>query len=185
MSRYLIKTENGYKEFLGVQKSKETDGLLITFDKCIIKCTKTHRIKKDGKFVQAKDLKVSDKIGEYTIISIQQVKDEFYDIFGVQGNTYTCNGLEHHNCNILVVDETAFLKTNIWNDFIDAMSPSQSALAWKKNIFLSTANGTNHFKDMFENAKKPKVYYDLPMDTEIQLDDGKVISLEEFYNSQF
>lgn len=51
-----------------------------------------------------------------------------------------------------VIDETAFIRSTKWNEFIDAFLPSQSALAWKKNIILSTPKGMNHFYDMVKGA---------------------------------
>lgn len=54
---------------------------------------------------------------------------------------------------ILVVDECAFIKPTVWEEFSDSIFPSQSGLAWKKNIILSTANGMNHFYDMVKGAR--------------------------------
>lgn len=55
---------------------------------------------------------------------------------------------------ILVVDETAFIKSTVWDEFADSIFPSQSGLAWKKNIMLSTANGMNHFYQMVKGARE-------------------------------
>lgn len=54
---------------------------------------------------------------------------------------------------ILVVDEAAFIRPSIWEEFSDSIFPSQSGLAWKKNIILSTANGMNHFYQMVKGAR--------------------------------
>ena len=54
---------------------------------------------------------------------------------------------------ILVVDECAFIKSTVWDEFADSIFPSQSGLAWKKNIILSTANGMNHFYQMVKGAR--------------------------------
>lgn len=53
----------------------------------------------------------------------------------------------------LTIDECAFIKTQAWEEFADSVFPSQSALAWKKNIIISTANGLNHFYEAVEKAK--------------------------------
>lgn len=55
---------------------------------------------------------------------------------------------------ILVVDECAFIRSTIWDEFADSIFPSQSGLAWKKNIILSTANGMNHFYQMIKGARE-------------------------------
>ena len=54
------------------------------------------------------------------------------------------------------MDEAAYIPTTKWMDFVDGVLPSQSSLAWKKTIFLSTPNGMNHFYDIVEGAKKHK-----------------------------
>lgn len=54
---------------------------------------------------------------------------------------------------LLIVDECGFISPNNWDAFADSIFPSQSALAWKKNIILSTANGLNHFYDIVEGAR--------------------------------
>ena len=183
-SRYLIKTESGYKEFTGLQKVKK-NGLAIIFDNCYLICTCDHQIKVGNDFIRADSLKIHDKINNHEIIDIYKCISTFYDVIGVQGNTYSSTGFEHHNCNVIVVDETAFVKTTLWNDFVDSIAPTQSALSWKKNIYLSTANGMNHFKDMCEQAQKPKIYRDLPDDTQIELDDGSLVFLSDYYKDHY
>lgn len=54
---------------------------------------------------------------------------------------------------ILVCDEAAFIRPTVWDEFADSIFPSQSGLAWKKNIILSTANGMNHFYQMVMGAR--------------------------------
>ena len=58
-----------------------------------------------------------------------------------------------YTVNCLVCDEAAFVKTSVWEEFADSIFPSQSALAWKKNIIISTAKGLNHFYDIAQRAK--------------------------------
>ena len=59
--------------------------------------------------------------------------------------------------HVAVMDETAFIRSTIWEEFIDAFLPSQAALSWKKNIILSTPKGMNHFYEMVNGASP---YYD-------------------------
>lgn len=54
---------------------------------------------------------------------------------------------------ILVVDECAFIRSSVWDEFADSIFPSQSGLSWKKNIILSTANGMNHYYQMVKAAR--------------------------------
>lgn len=182
--RYLIKTKNGFKKFDGIKKSDETSGLEISFsDQSVVRCTYTHRIEKDGKFVFSKDIKIGDVFGSKKVINIKKIfNHKFFDPVNVQdGNTYSFNGLEHHNCAVLVVDELAFIDSKNWEAMADSVLPSQSALAWKKNIFISTANGMNHFYDIVNGARTHKKLRDLDGSEEIQLNNGKIVSLAEFY----
>lgn len=59
--------------------------------------------------------------------------------------------------NVVVVDETAYVAATKWESFVDSVLPSQSSLAWKKTIFISTPNGLNHFYSMVKDSKKRKV----------------------------
>lgn len=106
-NRYLIKTQNGFQKFLGVKKSDEHNGLRIVFDDgSEIKCTLTHRIQASDGFVFAKNIKVQDVISGKTVKSIEPFYGDFFDPVEVEnGNTYTCNEIEHHNCSIICVDE--------------------------------------------------------------------------------
>lgn len=54
--------------------------------------------------------------------------------------------------HVAVMDETAFVRPSVWEEFIDAFLPSQAALAWKKNIILSTPKGMNHFFELVKGA---------------------------------
>lgn len=54
--------------------------------------------------------------------------------------------------HVAVMDETAFIRPSVWEEFIDAFLPSQAALAWKKNIILSTPKGMNHFFELVKGA---------------------------------
>lgn len=54
--------------------------------------------------------------------------------------------------HVAVIDECAFVRPSIWQEFIDAFLPSQAALSWKKNIILSTPKGMNHFYSLVKGA---------------------------------
>ena len=59
--------------------------------------------------------------------------------------------------NVVVVDEAAYVAATKWESFVDSVLPSQSSLAWKKTIVISTPNGLNHFYSMVKDSKKRKV----------------------------
>lgn len=153
-SRYLLETSSGYQEFLGVKRSLNK-GLIIKHVSGEIRCTNKHLIKCGDGFVLAEDLSVGDVIQDNLILSIEKSNEEeyYYDPVQVEGDsTYISEGIVHHNC--LVVDEAAFVKSTVWDEFSDSIFPSQSGLSWKKNIILSTANGMNHYYQMVQGAKK-------------------------------
>lgn len=155
-SRYEILTDNGFQPFLGLKRTVAS-GLDIQFlDGSFIKCTLNHQILRErekNEFILAKDLKIGDVVDGKVVKSIETITEsEFFDPVEVQGgNTFISDGFTHHNC--LVVDECAFIKSSIWEEFADSIFPSQSALAWKKNIIISTAKGLNHFYDIVQKAK--------------------------------
>ena len=57
-----------------------------------------------------------------------------------------------YSCNIIVVDECAYLDPGAWIDFTDGVLPSQAGLAFKKLVILSTPKGKNHFYDLWQGA---------------------------------
>lgn len=57
-----------------------------------------------------------------------------------------------YSCNIIVVDECAYLDPGAWIDFTDGVLPSQAGLAFKKLVILSTPKGKNHFYDLWQSA---------------------------------
>lgn len=156
---FKVPTPNGFQNFKGFLKSKDKQGLKIDFDdNTFISCTKTHLIKiSENLFIEAQYLKVNDIISNKKIIKISNQKGVFYDLFEVQGHQYITNDIVHHNCNYLIVDETAFITGSdssgtSFKCFADSIFPSQEALANKKTILISTANGKNHFYDIWEGA---------------------------------
>ena len=92
-----------------------------------------------------------------------------------------------YSINCLVIDETAFIRNTVWDEFTDSIFPSQSGLAWKKNIMISTANGMNHFYHLVEGAKSDSngmLFYQVSWkDVPRYKADGSVYSSEDFMNS--
>ncbi|HKM23662.1 MAG TPA: terminase family protein, partial [Erysipelothrix sp.] len=92
-----------------------------------------------------------------------------------------------YSIHCLVIDETAFIRNTVWDEFTDSIFPSQSGLAWKKTIMISTANGMNHFYHLVEDAKSESngmQFYQVSWkDVPRYKADGSVYSPEEFMNS--
>lgn len=86
--------------------------------------------------------------------------------------------------SILVVDEAAFFRPNIWGEFIDSIMPSQSGLAWKKNIIISTMKGMNHWFEITKGASARKENIILSSDL-IKLKNNNIITVEDYYNKNY
>lgn len=65
----------------------------------------------------------------------------------------TSDAFMGYTMSVLVVDECAKIGTTVWEEFADSIFPSQSGLAWKKNIIISTARGMNHYYEMVQGAR--------------------------------
>ena len=149
--KYSVLTKNGFKKFDGIKKTNHSCSLKFYFsDKTNIECSVNHLFNvKDDVFTEANKLKIGDVISGKKIVDIQtkELETELYDLLNVQdGHHYITSGVTSHNC--------AFIKSTVWEEFADSIFPSQSGLAWKKNIVLSTANGMNHFYQMVKGARE-------------------------------
>lgn len=143
-----VLTSDGFKDFVGIKQSKNTNNLLIKTSKSEILVTPNHKFFDNGRFIYAKDLKIGGIISNQKIISIGENVEYggvFYDLIEVEGgHHFTANNIEVSNCS--------YLEPKGWSDFLDGVMPSQSSLSFKKNIILSTPKGKNHFYDMWEAA---------------------------------
>lgn len=146
-----IKTCNGYKNFDTVSRTEAGSGLEIVIGNETITCTPDHKLWNNGDYVRANTLRIGDDVNGKTVHSIKVVPGEyFYDAIDVDGHHYTANNIEVSNC--------AYLNPLKFEEFKDGVLPSQSSLAWKKTIFMSTANGMNHFYHMVKGAKARKTF---------------------------
>jgi len=98
-----------------------------------------------------------------------------------------------YTCNIIYVDEAAYIKNNLWEEFIDAVMPTMNSLIFKQVIVTSTASGMNHFYQLCEGAY-PKIPEEkknvLQGDDDVKIFDyhNKKITyktIEEIYEERF
>lgn len=157
-TKYKIWTsDNGFQDFKGI-KVNLNNGSKITFDSGdVLEATLNHQIWNGSAFVTVEQLNIGDSVDGRIVTDIQKIDtDLFYDPVEVEGgHTYWSRGFIHHNC--VIVDECAFIDTKNWEEFADSIFPSQSALAFKKNIIISTAKGMNHFFDIVQRAKAANI----------------------------
>ncbi len=59
-----------------------------------------------------------------------------------------------YSINIVYLDEIAYFKKSLWDEFSDAVFPTMNSLIFKQVIMTSTANGMNHFEHIVKQAKR-------------------------------
>lgn len=158
MSNFEVLTSNGFKDFDKVVCKGTKNGIIIKTQNHSISVTLNHKFYIEGTFVYANELKVGDEIqtedGLEKITQIEETEDDFYDLINVRdGHHFTANGIEVSNC--------AWMPSEKFQALLDSVLPSQGAMSWKKNVFISTPNGMNHFYDLVEGSRKRKILYGL------------------------
>lgn len=71
----------------------------------------------------------------------------------------SASGIRGKAIGYLVCDEIAFVPKNIINDFMSSVLPTVSSGKKSQVILVSTPNGTNHYYDMWRDAKIGKSSY--------------------------
>ena len=79
----------------------------------------------------------------------------------ILSDTASDSSFRGHSVNYLIVDEASWImgtdsSGTSFKAFADSVFPAQEALANKKTILISTANGKNHFYDIWEGAGETK-----------------------------
>ena len=150
---FQVLTSNGFKDFDGIKKTVRDDNIKIYFGDDFLITTPEHKYYTGKDFVYAEDIKINDIIFGKKVTKIEnnvKCTNEFFDLINVSdGHHFTANSIEVSNC--------AYVAGTKWESFVDSVLPSQSSLAWKKTIFISTPNGLNHFYSMVKDSKKRKV----------------------------
>lgn len=153
-STLMVETNAGFKSFETVTKTEAGSGLEVVFDGTSIKCTPDHKFWHQDRYIKAQDVNVGDVVDGKRVVAIRIIPGGiFYDVFNVDGHHYTANGVEVSNC--------AYIDPSRFFEFTDSILPSQSSLTWKKAIFISTANGLNHFYQLVRGARLHKHFKDV------------------------
>jgi len=85
-----------------------------------------------------------------------------------------------YSIHILYVDEVAFIKNGLWEEFSDSVFPAQAALQNSQAILSSTAGGMNHFYALVKGARK-KAVKDFKENENIKIG-AKNMTVQELYN---
>ncbi len=157
-----IMTEDGFKKFGGFVYQGEREVCHLTFnDGKTLTCTNDHRIRVDNNaptFVEAQYLSEGDILYGGKVVTKKAEeggKIAVYDAFEVEDtHTYITNGIVSHNCNLLMLDEFAFLKDKLADEFIASVFPTLSSSKESKLVITSTPNGLNSFHKIWKEAQE-------------------------------
>lgn len=153
-----ILSNGKFKEFDGfISQGKAIVRKFILSNGKSIRATLEHKFLLEGDlWVTAELLDVGDTFSTgVSILGIEESANEVdvFDALNVQDtHSYWTEGIISHNCNLLYIDEAAFV--NGWTDFSASVLPTISSGKKTKLIFTSTPNGLNHFYDYYNGAKK-------------------------------
>ena len=155
-----IRTPNGFKKFEGfISQGKVNKLLRIHFtNNESIDCTYDHRfLTNDSVFQRAESLKENDILyNDFQICLIETLYYddgiEVFDAYNVKDDhSYITNGVVSHNCNLIFLDEFAFVQNDA--EFYTSTYPVISSGKNTKIIITSTPNGLgNVFHKLWEGA---------------------------------
>lgn len=78
---------------------------------------------------------------------------EFENGTRIMTDSPSSDSFRGYTCNIIYVDETAYINKGLWDEFVDSVMPTMNSLIFKQVIMTSTANGMNHFEQIVRHAK--------------------------------
>lgn len=153
-----ILSQGNFRNFEEViyQGIRETIKIIFDDNTHLI-CTLNHRLLVDynNLWVEAQNIEFGDILNNKMVIGIE-LYDEIpvYDVFNVEDtNSYTTNGIENHNCNLLYVDEVAVIPNNVAEEFFTSTYPTISSGKTTKIILTSTPLGYNFFWKFWNDAE--------------------------------
>jgi hypothetical protein len=153
-----IFSQGDFHNFKGfVDQGIPEELLLFKFsDGAEIKVTPDHSFLIGKSWIDARLLDMGDFINGKEVMSVTNIKPEnVYDAFDVENvHSYFTNGVESHNCNLLYIDEAAFIPTNIADQFFTSVYPTISAGQTTKILLSSTPKGYNHFWKFWNDSEQ-------------------------------
>lgn len=161
-----ILTEYGFKPFNGfIRQGKQRVITLHFSNGKSLTCTPDHKLRMpdfDGgeEFIESEFLCVGDVLyNGVSIVAIDKELEEVevFDAFEVEDyHSYISNGVVSSNCNLLVLDEFAFIPEGIAEEFIMSVFPTLTSSKESKLVLCSTPNGLNSFYRMWKDAETGK-----------------------------
>lgn len=175
--KYEILTPDGFKKFDGVLNGTNKLLHIILTNNMWLKCTPLHKIiiSLNKTYCEANNLKIGDTVltcdGIQTIKSIDEIYDDnnVYEIFNVHDNhSYISNGIYSSQC--LYLDEFAFIKPHIADEFIASVFPTISSgkstkviitSCVTKDTYVFTDKGIQQVSDFIDETN-PRGGYEVP-----------------------
>ncbi|ALY06997.1 putative terminase large subunit [Vibrio phage vB_VmeM-32] len=145
-NRYEILTSNGMKSFDGVKRVVSKAMRIVLDDGRELTGSYNHKVLSGNRYVSLCNLRVGSFVDGGKITHIEDCGEmSLYDALNVaDGNHYTTNGIESHNC--------AFIEnfTETWKAILPVVSSGRNS----KILLTSTPNGMNHWYDLWQTAIK-------------------------------
>jgi hypothetical protein len=154
---YEVLTNDGFKDFFGIQEISNKDVITLEFRNTSITCTEDHGIYTTNGKMEAGNLTIGDECisnGENQVVTniIKNKRQEtVYDLLNVaDGNKFYANEILVSNCVFL--DEYAFISGTVAPEFMKSVFPTISAGKHTKLIIVSTPRGMNHYYRLWTDA---------------------------------
>lgn len=152
-----ILSTNGFCDFDGFEFMGEKETFLLTTTAGVIECTRDHKfMRADQTWAEAQHLIVGELLyGNVEVLSFTTTGTvkPVYDALNVSNqNAFYAEGMIVHNCNLIYIDEAAFVEN--WDEFFQSTYPTISSGETTKLLLTSTPNGLNHFWKTCKGAKE-------------------------------
>lgn len=159
-----ILTEDGFKPFDGIiSRGFRSTVILELSNGETLRCTNDHQLRMEDEygepvFIESMFLDSGDILyGGIEVVSKTEIEEpiEVFDALNVSDtHSYITNGVVSHNCNLLMLDEFAFLSNNLAEEFMASVFPTLSSSEESKLVIVSTPNGVNAFHKIWKEAEE-------------------------------
>lgn len=153
-----ILTEDGFQEFKGFISRGVPEKLwkLRFDDNTEIKATSDHRFYTSTGWKRVDQMHQDEQLSGKTLVHMSDtIPVPVYDALDITpSHAYYTNGIISHNCNLIYVDEAAWIPNGVAEDFFTAIYPAISAGKTTKIIVTSTPRGYNYFWKIWNEAQK-------------------------------
>jgi len=149
-----VLTPSGFKHFDGLRKVVKDESIFLKTKTTELICSLNHKIDTKEGYKYAFDLGLGDYIltksgpEKINCFEISEEKITLYDLVNVDDfrNRFYANDIVVSNC--------AFIDSNMWSEFFNSVYPTISSAKTSKICLTSTANGMNHYYNIWNKSIK-------------------------------